>query len=200
MKPNLILIIIVSLLFSVLDSFAKGSVHVRGYTRKNGTYVAPHYRSAPNSTKSDNWSTKGNVNPYTGSRGTKNVTPSYSTPRGTSSETYIQPTPVNPTPIRTPQTVAPKTNSPALPVTRSTEKSALEMHYDRSDPVLESQKQNAAKGMPESQYVLGMRYLDGIGVEKDEAKGKELLKKAADQGHAKSRLKLKEIEKVSKPK
>lgn len=26
---------------------ANKSVHVRGYTRKDGTYVAPHYRSAP---------------------------------------------------------------------------------------------------------------------------------------------------------
>lgn len=72
----------------------------------------------------------------------------------------------------------------------------MEMHYEKSDPVLESQKQNAAKGMPESQYVLGVRYLNGIGVEKDEAKGRELLQKAADQGHAKSRLKLKEIDKA----
>ncbi len=46
-------------------------VPVRGYTRKDGTYVAPHVRTAPNSTKSDNYSTKGNVNPYTGKPGTK---------------------------------------------------------------------------------------------------------------------------------
>jgi len=45
--------------------------YVKGYTRKNGTYVAPHYRSSSNSTAKDNWSTKGNVNPYTGKRGTK---------------------------------------------------------------------------------------------------------------------------------
>lgn len=49
-----------------------GDVHVHGYTKKNGTYVAPHERSAPNGTKSDNWSTKGNINPYTGKEGTKN--------------------------------------------------------------------------------------------------------------------------------
>lgn len=30
-----------------------------------------HYRSSPNSTKSDNYSTKGNYNPYTGKPGTK---------------------------------------------------------------------------------------------------------------------------------
>ena len=50
-------------------------VHVRGYVNKNGTYVAPYYRSSPNSTKLDNYSTKGNINPYTGSVGTKNPYP-----------------------------------------------------------------------------------------------------------------------------
>lgn len=47
------------------------AVHVKGYTRKDGTYVAPHERSAPNHTKNDNYSTIGNVNPYTGKAGTK---------------------------------------------------------------------------------------------------------------------------------
>lgn len=49
---------------------AHAQVHVRGYHRKDGTYVAPHYRSAPNSTRSDNYSSRGNLNPYTGQRGT----------------------------------------------------------------------------------------------------------------------------------
>jgi len=52
------------------DSFAD-DVHVKGYYRADGTYVEPHYRSAPNSTTSDNWSTIGNVNPHTGKIGTK---------------------------------------------------------------------------------------------------------------------------------
>lgn len=47
-------------------------VRVRGHFRKDGTYVAPHMRSSPNSTTLDNWSTKGNINPYTGQVGTKN--------------------------------------------------------------------------------------------------------------------------------
>lgn len=50
---------------------AQRTVHVRGYTRRDGTYVPPHYRTAPNSTRNDNWSTRGNVNPYTGEPGTK---------------------------------------------------------------------------------------------------------------------------------
>jgi hypothetical protein len=43
-----------------------GSVSVRGYTRKDGTYVSPHYRSAPDGNPYNNWSYPGNVNPYTG--------------------------------------------------------------------------------------------------------------------------------------
>jgi len=49
---------------------AKG-VHVRGYTTKRGTYVMPSMRTSPNRTRTDNWSARGNVNPYTGRAGTK---------------------------------------------------------------------------------------------------------------------------------
>src|SRR5262245_25768429 len=51
-----------------------GDVSVRGYTKSNGTYVAPHMRSAPDGNFWNNWTTKGNVNPYTGVPGTR-VTP-----------------------------------------------------------------------------------------------------------------------------
>lgn len=64
---------------------ALAQTHVHGYYRKNGTYVAPHYRSSPNSSRLDNWSTKGNVNPYTGKPGTRNPFPE---PRPYSSPTY----------------------------------------------------------------------------------------------------------------
>jgi hypothetical protein len=50
---------------------SSSSVHVSGYSRSDGTYVAPHFRTAPDATKLNNWSTKGNVNPYTGKAGTK---------------------------------------------------------------------------------------------------------------------------------
>jgi hypothetical protein len=55
-----------------LSSFVEADVHVRGHYRSNGTYVQPHYRSSPNATNLDNYSTKGNVNPYTGKEGTVN--------------------------------------------------------------------------------------------------------------------------------
>lgn len=43
--------------------------YVDGYYRNDGTYVAPHYRTNPNDSRLDNWSTQGNTNPYTGSMG-----------------------------------------------------------------------------------------------------------------------------------
>jgi hypothetical protein len=46
-------------------------VAVSGYYRSNGTYVAPYCRTRPNSTTADNYSTRGNVNPYTGRPGTR---------------------------------------------------------------------------------------------------------------------------------
>src|ERR1700741_3131743 len=47
------------------------AVDVRGYLRKDGTYVAPHKRTTPDSSFDDNWTSVGNVNPYTGKGGTK---------------------------------------------------------------------------------------------------------------------------------
>ena len=49
------------------SSFA--SVYVRGYTKRNGSYTFPHYRSNPDGHKFNNWSYHGNINPYTGRRG-----------------------------------------------------------------------------------------------------------------------------------
>ncbi|HXF55297.1 MAG TPA: hypothetical protein VNK52_14365 [Hyphomicrobiaceae bacterium] len=46
-----------------------GDVYVQGYMRKDGTYVQPHYRSAPDGNLWNNYSTQGNVNPYTGRSG-----------------------------------------------------------------------------------------------------------------------------------
>lgn len=51
-------------------SYAK-DVYVKGYTRQDGTYVQPHYRSSPDIYVNNNWSTKGNINPYTGAKGTQ---------------------------------------------------------------------------------------------------------------------------------
>ena len=42
-----------------------------GYFRSNGTYVRGHYKTSSNNTNHDNFSTKGNVNTFTGSVGTR---------------------------------------------------------------------------------------------------------------------------------
>jgi len=41
------------------------------YKPSSGTYVQPHYKTTTNNTNWDNYSTKGNSNTYTGSKGTK---------------------------------------------------------------------------------------------------------------------------------
>ena len=81
-KLLLLLAFVISFVFAFdADSYARGSissrssgstVSVRGYTTKSGKHVSSHKRTAPNKSKSDNWSTTGNVNPYTGKAGTKN--------------------------------------------------------------------------------------------------------------------------------
>ena len=74
----------------VSPAVAQNSHSVRGYTRKDGTYVPPHRATNPNSSRSDNWSTKGNVNPYTGKSGTKDPyspSSSYSRPAPSPSST-----------------------------------------------------------------------------------------------------------------
>ena len=68
-KLNSFLILLLALFFTAVLE-AQG-VRVRGYTRKDGTYVSPHYRSAPDGNFNNNWSTKGNVNPHTGEAGTE---------------------------------------------------------------------------------------------------------------------------------
>lgn len=55
-------------------SKSASDVHVHGYTKKNGTVLKPYTRSNGNSTQRDNFSTKGNVDPYTGKKGTKEAT------------------------------------------------------------------------------------------------------------------------------
>ena len=50
---------------------AQSTTTQSGYYKSNGTYVAPAIKTTPNGTNVDNYSTKGNSNPYTGTSGTK---------------------------------------------------------------------------------------------------------------------------------
>lgn len=69
------------------SSSYRGDVHIRGHFRKNGSYVAPHYRSAPDGHFYNNWSTRRNFNPHTRKTGTR-VTPSFHLPHYSSSYGY----------------------------------------------------------------------------------------------------------------
>jgi len=65
-------IILLAFTLATGPALAKGGSHsVRGHVTKNGTYVQPHRATNADGTKSNNWSQKGNVNPYTGKEGTK---------------------------------------------------------------------------------------------------------------------------------
>lgn len=66
-------VLILSIGLALFGANAFADTYVQGYFKKDGTYVAPHYRSNPNHTKYDNWSTEGNYNPYTGERGSRRV-------------------------------------------------------------------------------------------------------------------------------
>jgi hypothetical protein len=48
-----------------------GSHAVAGYTKRNGTRVAPAHATNADETKTNNWTNHRNVNPYTGKKGTK---------------------------------------------------------------------------------------------------------------------------------
>jgi hypothetical protein len=56
---------------------SSSSHYTHGYFRQNGTYVKGYHATNPNSTKLDNYSTRGNVNPWTGRPGTESPDTSY---------------------------------------------------------------------------------------------------------------------------
>lgn len=70
MKKGIItfFLLIFSLVFLICQT-NPNHVWVNGYTRSNGTHVQGHWRTAPNHTNVDNFSTRGNVNPYTHEKG-----------------------------------------------------------------------------------------------------------------------------------
>jgi hypothetical protein len=73
-KLMMILMVLIVVCAATVTAYA--DVYVRGYYRSNSTYVQPHYRSNPDRSFYNNWSTYPNVNPYTGATGTRQI-PSY---------------------------------------------------------------------------------------------------------------------------
>jgi hypothetical protein len=59
------------LLLLPLSLMAQSSTKVHGYTKKDGTHVESYHRTKSDGTTKNNYSHKGNTNPYTGKKGTK---------------------------------------------------------------------------------------------------------------------------------
>ena len=69
----LVLIATTGLAGTAPNAWAGGSHSTKGYVKKDGSYVAPSGAKNPNNTKADNYSSKGNLNPYSGKDGTKDA-------------------------------------------------------------------------------------------------------------------------------
>ena len=50
---------------------AQSSTYVNGYTKSDGTYVQGYYKTTTDNTNTNNYSTQGNTNSYTGESGTR---------------------------------------------------------------------------------------------------------------------------------
>lgn len=65
---NIIIIVVMLIPFFLAGQTVKKN---KGYIKKNGTYVAPHLKTESDDNFDNNYSTKGNSNPFTGKKGTK---------------------------------------------------------------------------------------------------------------------------------
>ncbi|MBI3709443.1 MAG: hypothetical protein HY246_17455 [Proteobacteria bacterium] len=101
----------------VLVQQSNGETHtVRGYWRKDGTWVPPHRQTDPDANKFNNFSTDGNTNPFTGEKGTVN-------PTKKKIKTAKKPTAPTKPKMTTTKTAAkkkPTTLNPALPAKQTT--------------------------------------------------------------------------------
>lgn len=66
--------IITLTLVLALSGIATADEYVKPYLRSDGTLVQGHYRSSPDSSYNNNYSTSGNTNPYTGQEGDQSPT------------------------------------------------------------------------------------------------------------------------------
>lgn len=103
MKKTLFTIALVLMTTVIFAQVNPNYHYVNPYTKSNGTVVQGYYKTNPNSTINDNYSTEPNVNPWTGNYGT--VSRSYSYP------TYSNPTYSSPKYESTPTYNLPSNNS-----------------------------------------------------------------------------------------
>jgi TPR repeat protein len=63
---------------------------------------------------------------------------------------------------------------------------------------IEFQKKRAAEGSPSAQYELGLRYLNGDGLEKDESEGRKWIEQSAKNDYTLAKKKLEELDRKRK--
>jgi len=91
LRKFLLALLVGLLSVSSLVFVADAAVKVKGYYRKDGTYVQPHYRSNPDGNPYNNWSYPGNTNPYTGETATGNPDTYLKNYYGNTTPTYTLP-------------------------------------------------------------------------------------------------------------
>ena len=74
MKP------LIAFTISAFMSSTACAEYVQGYVRQDGRYVQGYNRTAPDNNPYNNYSTQGNINPYTGQRGTVQPQPTMEYP------------------------------------------------------------------------------------------------------------------------
>jgi hypothetical protein len=96
-KKLFVLLILLSLISTQWlpagTAFAKSNPHstvVHAYTKKNGTHVSSYHRTVANRTTSDNYSHKGNYNPWTHKYGTKLDNSSHKVTHKVTHKTYYK--------------------------------------------------------------------------------------------------------------
>lgn len=59
----------ISIFLLLFSTSTFSDVYVQPYQRSDGAQVPGHYRTEPNNTRNDNYSTQGNTNPHNGREG-----------------------------------------------------------------------------------------------------------------------------------
>ena len=71
MRNRTALTLIAAIAISAATAFGQGYHYNNGYIDHNGVFHPGHYKTNPNNNPWDNWSTRGNYNPFTGQPGTR---------------------------------------------------------------------------------------------------------------------------------
>jgi hypothetical protein len=71
MKNKTALTLIGAIAVCAASAFGQGYHHNNGYIDSSGVFHPGHYQTNPDNNSWDNWSTRGNYNPFTGLSGTQ---------------------------------------------------------------------------------------------------------------------------------